>query len=47
MQINHPDRHSRVGGNPVQLFNMQFSFARYAESFYMPDSRLRENDAGG
>ncbi len=58
MLINHPARHSRpsinsgqatlrVGGNPVQLFNMQLGFVRYAESFFLLDSRLRGNDAGG
>jgi hypothetical protein len=47
MLINHPARHSRAGGNPVQLFNMQLGFVRYAESFFLLDSRLRGNDAGG
>ena len=37
-------RHSGAGRNPVQLFNMQLGFVRYAELFYSLDSGLRRND---
>ena len=33
-----------AGRNPVQLFDMQLGFVRYAELFYSLDSGLRRND---
>ena len=38
------NRHSGAGRNPVQLFNMQLGFVRFAELFYSLDSGLRRND---
>ncbi len=37
-------RHSGAGRNPVQLFNMQLGFVRYAELLFLLDSGLRRND---
>jgi hypothetical protein len=42
--MNSNNRHSRAGGSPVQLFNMQLGFVRYAGSLFMLDSRLCGND---